>query len=1216
MNEAVQFTAEQREAVFTHDRDLIVTAGAGSGKTRVLVERFMALLDTNPDWSLPSIVAITFTEKAAREMRDRVRGAIEARIRAAAGAGDAAALDRWLDHQAALNRARIGTIHSLCAFVLRANPAQAEIDPGFEVLDENEARMLRDDAVQEALARLANSGHPAGALLVRYGVETVRAVLRPYAWHSAASEVIEALDVSPGDLLDRWRREWAALVQDLLDEARADADLRAALEWIQPGDLPPGDKLSAMWQLVHAQVGALLGDDPAPFADALAALAGGIKLNVGKKANWGEDGLAASKDTLRFIRERADELAKRLLPWPDTLDAEAAGWLLLWRDAIQLAAGVYADLKRDRAVLDFDDLESRARDLLRAYPDVAARHAAAFRHVLVDEFQDTNAAQRDIIYALSGVGQGDSGRLFVVGDPKQSIYAFRGADVSVFGDVRADLVRRGGAELPLSTSFRAHDRLVGAFNDLFGRILEAGSGPAGRYEVALGQPMEAFRPSDPARFPVQAQPVTVFAFPRPDKDAYPDFYADDFRRWEAWTLAHHMHNMVRRGVPVWDRDLPHDDLPGGAVVPDWAGEAGRGAYRPVQYGDMALLFQSMSSVSIYEDVFKAAGLPYVTVAGRGYFDRQEVRDLLCLLSALHNPADDLALAAALRSPLFGLSDNALFALRLALDEEGDPRPLWDTLFDAQAAPFFPADETGRRAFACETLLDLRALAGRATIADTLARALDLTGYAAVLTGLPDGARRRGNVDKLLALARESGRVSLGAFNAYARELSAREVREGEAAVEVEGAVTLMTVHSSKGLEFPVVILPDASWQRGTRRGVFELDPEAGAACRLPTDDPDADEPQPFAWAWAGALAERRDQAERRRLLYVGATRASEYLVVSGKLDRLGQRTWLQAWLDALGVTDEDLTPSNQPRALPFAWGECVLHVPGTPPPPDDLLPRAPDAALAWDDPAVRAMQPVPDVEPVLPPLLAEVPVDRLAPARALTATHIAKLGRAPYFQQPEQGYRVFRHSVLHDTPDPLRPLPGRHADDRALRRAVGEMVHRALQAWLLPGDTDPALLADRLRAYAWEADLFDEDQIALAVTQAIDLLRRFEASDLPRELNRARQVYRELPFVFRLNGREIHGVIDVLYFDRRGQWHVLDYKTAPVSAGGAYHNAKRYYLQVGVYAAAVEARVGQTPDAHLYYIHPGRLVYVKPDCWQPALAQLDDELRRGMDGGE
>jgi ATP-dependent helicase/nuclease subunit A len=1184
----MQFTDEQHAAITIQDRNLIVTAGAGSGKTRVLVERFMALLDANADWTLPSIVAITFTEKAAGEMRDRVREAIESRIQHAVADDDSAALDRWIAHQADLTRARIGTIHSLCARILRNNPAEARIDPAFDMLDENEAAIVLDDAVDEALAILAAEDRPGTALLAAYGVGTARAVLRQYAFRGASAAVGEGLLPYHEDMIAKWRDAWESATRDLLTAIRADRAFVAALDFVRPGEQPPGDKLSPIWETVHAHTDALLHGSSADFAASALAVSGAIKLGVGSAANWGDkETLATVKDALRTIRERLQAALDSMLPPIGDRDEEALAWLDGWHDAIRLAAEVYAERKTARTALDFDDLETLARDLLNDHPAVAARYADEFKHILVDEFQDTNRAQRDIVYALAGVGEpGAEGRLFVVGDPKQSIYAFRGADVTVFGSVRAELVASGGAELPLSMSFRTHHNLVEAFNALFGHIL--GAEDFG-YEVGLGTPMRAFRESDPA-VPDHAQPLTVFAFPRPDRDVYPAFGADDMRRWEAWRLAHYIHDLVQQATPIFDRAT--------------------NAYRPMTYGDVAILFQAMTRAPLYEEVFKVVGLPYVTVAGKGYYDRQEVWDLLNLLRALHTPADDLALAVALRSPLFGLSDDALFALRMVPDRGGDPLPLWRSLFKPRV-PYFPDADRPARDFARGVLCDLRDLAGRVPVADLLSRALDLTGYLATLTGLSDGARRRGNVEKLVALARESGRVSLGSFLAYARDLTAREVREGEAVVEVEGAVMLMSVHASKGLEFPVVILADASWSRSRWSSLpFTVDRDAGAACRLPTDDPDSDEPDPFAWDYAARLADQRDQAERRRLLYVGATRAQDYLIVSGSLHRCPREAWLAQWIDALGILDEELAPDDGGALLNFEWGRCALHVPLTVTLPDHLVAAGADGS-AWDDPAFETGARIAGAESELPPLLAEVQIDPAAPARALSVSNLEQLGRAQFYDPAERGQIVFRHAMLHDAPDPVRPLPDDTAGVGDLLRIVGEIVHRALQAWALPDRLARADLAGRLRTYAWGAGLSDEGQITTAVDEAVGLLHQFAISEVRGELDRAQQVYREVPFVYRSGERTIHGLIDVLYFDRN-QWTVMDYKTAAVDR--AWSNAKRYYLQVGMYAQAVEARTGQVPTIHLYYIHPARLITIRPDDWQPALDRLEDDLRAALAG--
>ncbi|WP_119067221.1 UvrD-helicase domain-containing protein [Aggregatilinea lenta] len=1200
------FTAEQLAAITQHDRNLIVTAGAGSGKTRVLVERFIRLLDTHEDWALPEVVAITFTEKAAREMNDRIRAAVEDRILAADTAGDDGARTRWAECRAALDSARIGTIHSLCTRILRANAAECGLDPRFEVLDEAEAGIVREDAVDLALARLGSEDRPGAALIPAYGSLSVRETLRAYADHSKAQAALRALDHSPDAMLAAWRDLWDSAIAAVMQSLRADGAFWKDLDTFALDDLPAGDKLSLVWADVHAQRDALWAGDFEAVTAALEALSSGIKVNVGAAAVWGgKEALAECKAVLKAIRERARTALKEMPPALCERDDQAAVWLACWADGIAAVGEAYASLKQLRRALDFDDLESRAHELLTTNADAAQRTGATIRHVMVDEFQDTNDAQRDIVYAVAGIREGENtgGRLFVVGDPKQSIYAFRGADVTVFGAVRDDLLAHNGDELPLSRSFRTHSALVEAFNTLFERILSGGA--ASPYAVELGKHMEAARPCEPETIPAHACPLTVIAVPKLEKES-----AEESRRWEAWELARHIHDLVERGTLVWDRDLPHDDLPPGATVPVFARGDGRGAYRAIGYGDVAILFQAMTRAPLYEEVFKAANLDYVTVAGKGYFDRAEVWDLLHLLRALHNPADDLALAVTLRSPLFAFSDDALLALRLVTDESETPLPLWDVLHQPEGVPLFPAAEQPAREFTVAVLDELRGVAGRASIAELLARALDLTGYLAALTGLVDGARRRGNVEKLLALARASGRISLGAFNAYARDLTAREVREGEVAVAAENAVKLMSVHNSKGLEFPVVVLADASWsRRNSGQAVFTLDAEIGAACKLPQEGTEKD-PVPFAWAHAGLLADRRDQAERRRLLYVGATRAQDLLIVSGSLSRCGAETWLGQWLDALGVDKADLAPSSESWTTDVDGVACAIHVPAFPPSHADLAPRPADAS-AWDVPQVVQGVPIAGIEPVLPLLLEPVPVDSTAPARVLTATQIAKLGRAPFYAPPDKGRDAFRHSVLHDAPEPVRPLPAPDAPG-VRQRIVGDVVHRALRQWLMPGEMGEAALLERLQSYAWAQNLTSTEEVEAAADAALDLLRRFEDSEVVRRLKKADQVYRELPFVFHRGKHTIHGVIDLLYHTpgghKGGQWHVLDYKTARVSRAGAHKNAAQYYLQIGAYAEAVAARTGQIPETYLYYIHPATLVYVKSEWWQPVLARLDDDV--------
>ncbi|MEO0564688.1 MAG: 3'-5' exonuclease, partial [Chloroflexota bacterium] len=499
----------------------------------------------------------------------------------------------------------------------------------------------------------------------------------------------------------------------------------------------------------------------------------------------------------------------------------------------------------------------------------------ALPHGLVDEFQDTNENQWATIHALTNPNDPHDDTpapLFVVGDPKQSIYGFRGGDVRVFEAVRSQLNAVADAEIPLVTSFRTHGPLVTAFNYIFGHILRQEPGSlVAEYEIDYGVPMNAHR-ADP---PTDAPPVEIILLDRNPRDPVSgELLIDEdgktiklkmaeVRPWEADVLAARLRELVDGGREIYDRDLE--------------------CTRPLQYGDIALLFRTLNIATPYEDALRAAGISYVTVGGRGYYDRQEVWDMLSLLEALNNPYDELALATVLRSPLFSLSDEALLAMRVRrpskreLENKGDPNlkrlPLWEELRYAadNTHPFIPVDERERTSAAYQTLLELYNLAGRVTIYELLRAALERTGYLATLTALPEARRRRANVRKLVNQALDSGKVTLSAFIAYVRDLQDREVREREADTELSDAVTLMTVHQSKGLEFPVVVLPDTNRGGGSRSGTVIVDEDLGVLCRVVDDS--GERQQPALYDQVVAVQNAKDTVESKRLLYVAATRA-------------------------------------------------------------------------------------------------------------------------------------------------------------------------------------------------------------------------------------------------------------------------------------------------------------------------------------------------------
>jgi ATP-dependent helicase/nuclease subunit A len=1218
----MQPTNAQHLAITTR-QTAIVVAGAGSGKTRVLVERYLSLLDEHDEWALNNLVAITFTQKAAAEMRARVRTSLERRYWDALDLRADSITARWSRRIAEMDSARITTIHGLCSDLLRANFAEAGLDPDFRVLDAPDAAQLSADAVELAFSQLTqavdDSTVPADVLELFeiYDTRTIRdALLRSGIMAADIDELVARVPVDDADaLMARWQQQWEAHAAQVIDRLALDT-LLSAFVIDQTGlVIPANDKLADIWRSALACLRPVF-DDAQPMNERVEAIAEGqmcIKLNVGAQAAWGgKETLADAKKVLKDVRERLADAIEEIGEAPGELDQEAARLLPAWYALIRRVQQTYADMKAQRAALDFDDLESRAMWLLENHPDVVSRYQnGEIRHLLIDEFQDTNQRQWRIAQRLAPPMI--PGALFVVGDPKQSIYAFRGADVSVFGSVHETIRLAGGVTVDLARSFRTHAPLVERFNHIFERVLIADeTSPVRAYQVALGQPMDAFRDTAPDSQPaielILLDRKTAFAEMEANaaaseqNDAEPEnteikkLKAEDVRQWSAREIAARLQALVASKRLIYDKESNE--------------------IRRVGYGDVALLVQAMTHVDAYESAFREAGIPYITASGRGYYDRQEVHDVMNLLQSLYNPLDHLSLAAALHSPLFGLSDDALYALRneTAVDENGfrmEPRPLWDAL-QAPGA-LLPDDEREQVRFAANCLTRWQRMAGRVTISELLETIFDDLGYLATLTGLPDGALRRGNVLKLLEKARTSGKTTLSDFTTYIGNLTTSELREGDAAQEVEGVVQIMTVHASKGLEFPVVVLADASYtRRPFARDMLMFQEEL--ICKVMQDGKAT---APFAYRHSQHLSDLRDDAERRRLLYVAATRAQDILIISGEADsenRTGEG-WLEWLLDAIDsehpLIHEHWPVYTQPVQVndnePVSPTErrVVSNLESSPSPDEDEI-EQPNAGLSMLEP---------------------VQVRQQNQARHLAATSIADMGGWLHADEPREqnsALERFRRRVLYDAPTVLQRVQPRSGQMRVGARQIGDVVHQALRWWPLPFDLDAEKQMELLKSYAWAVGIKDRQTQLDAAQQANDLLNRFTKSELYRWIMTAQQagmpVLRELPFVYEQESHIVHGMIDMLFqrpttAGEPEKWVLVDYKTGRLRRWESDDrirqqmleaHATRYHLQLGIYAAAAEQILSTdcscTPEVYIHYLSYNTSIHLPEEKWRGALA--------------
>lgn len=887
------YTTEQELAIRTEGKAMIVEAGAGTGKTTVLTQRFLHLLERHPEWSIESIVAVTFTEKAANEMRSRIRTKIEER---AIESHDPA----WHQRRLEADRLQVSTIHSLCARILRENAIAAELDPRFAVFDEVEALLLREEAVRNTLRHLARQPHPALELLNYIEVRTFERELGQLLQRRGTVESLFETLPSPPDLLREWRQKQQSLWITVWNEARSEfPNLEDAARQIPLIAIPKeDDKMVASVLMAQEGIRALEMDR---WVEAIEMLCK-IDLRGGKQAVWGgKEELAALKKDLESVREAAKKVkATGATPEATEMDTIAAQLLQWWCETWTLLMQEYDRLKTAQNGLDFNDLERLTLRLLttKQYSRRLKAFTDGIQQLMVDEYQDTNPVQRDIVYALAHPSHP---RLFVVGDVKQSIYRFREADVSVYHYTRVAIEEAQGVIVRLRHSFRSHRRLVMAVNQLFAWVFK----PSGAIHAPFEAPHGALE-SDALPPLEDAVPHHVEMLRLPAKDVHDKTIpVETSRAREAAEIAAWLLECEAKGIPV-----RHGEN-----------------VRPFQFGDAAILLRSFGDVALYEEALKNSGVPYITVGGRGYFNRPEVEDLLALLSALDNPADDLNLAAALRSPLFALSDETLFALRWFThtgSKSKAPISFRVALENAFGNTYPPmVTEQEAVAHAAKVFTDLWKVRGRVEVWELLQEAVMQTQYLAILA-LADantsGGRQRRNVEKLLELARTRGGTSLSAFVRDVQTRKINEVREGEAIPDPEaGVVQLMTIHAAKGLEFPVVVLADLGRDLNFQRRDSRLLANAAYGVLTAWQDDEGKTVKPASYQSGEWEDKQMEAAENKRLLYVACTRAADWLWL------IGQKGKTNSWLSQMEAA-WDIPDALQEGEWTNDYGDFWLRV--------------------------------------------------------------------------------------------------------------------------------------------------------------------------------------------------------------------------------------------------------------------------------------------------
>jgi ATP-dependent helicase/nuclease subunit A len=1126
----MEFNKAQRLAIEKLDQDISVSAGAGSGKTRVLVERFCRLV--RDGLARPTeILTVTFTEKAAKEMKERIVARFREWSKEANG-------ERFEQAAREVEAAYIGTIHGFAARILRENAFAAGIDPRFAPITETEADILGERVLEALMAKNFAAGTQEYIdLAFAVGRRNVAGAVKFLAGQTASLGIdplalpIQSVSVD----------ELAALARAYIDLAR-----EIAIQPLEGTDAFVGrlEEFRGLFPSVQgameATVSRLAVEGEALYArefdwDACTLVEEATKkppTNVGGK-DWRES-------FAKPVREAAEDFkAAMLVPvsayQSRCLARVAADWL-----------HEYGEAKKRRGGLDFNDLLLKTRDLLIG-PDelptaVARFYRSRFKYVMMDEFQDTNELQASLIRAVT-----PPDRFFTVGDIKQSIYSFIHSDVEVFQNHHRRIAETGGEAIPMTENYRSRPGIIDFVNGFFEKVwaedpdfefeaLEA----SGDFHDDAGRVVEFIWTEVP--------PGSEADTGRQVKTSA----AEAARTKEARAIAARIGRLLGTHGGEAMRVTEKDD---------------RTKSRPLHAGDILILFRATSDIKIYERALAAAGINYYVVSGRGFYGSREVQDVINLLRAVDNPLDDIAMSAVLRSPFAGAGEDVLWYLSRRGSEASKRN---GKLFTALRAV---EDVGGLSERDRRTLLTFRQVFDQLRIARSESRlvkflelAVELTSYDLKLLAGRDGKRRFANLRKLIDVARESaaaGVFDISEFIAHLERMQIVAQREGEAPTEAEesSVVRLMTVHGAKGLQAPVVFMADCSRRLsgGRNGGVFRFDKELGAAAKA-RDLRSNKLMDTRASKEIDARSKARDAAEVKRLLYVAATRAQEQLIFCGtpafdggpggkdSFAEVGSWTgWFERALDINQAPEAaDVTVEAGGLKLRLLAAEKLAA---------DITPVAgqsrPVDLIEIDRGLLESGASVPVGAAPLPDIEA---MERVASLNRTGPVDLTVSAVLDYLECPRK-YRLRSLGVG----EPPRWSQGVSKKKAALDPAAfGTAVHDVLAS--VDWSKDPA--AELSRLVPLQETAMQEEIKSLGA--------KLLATPWPERFRAGQERMAEAPFSLTLAGARLYGRIDML-FKENGGWVVVDYKT------GLLENHAGYETQVRLYALAVEKAVGAIP---------------------------------------
>ena len=1198
---AFSWTTEQQQVIDARGTNLLVSAAAGSGKTAVLVERILSRV-TDPEHpvDIDRMLIVTFTRAAAAEMKERIARTLEKRLHEDPENTHLQRQSILIDH------AQISTIDGFCTFVLQNYFPLIDLDPGYRIADESELKVLKKKVIADLLEEeYADAENNPGftAFMRAYGNrrsddDIAGHIERIYTFATSNPDPEEWLTrclaaYEPDTPEELEAAPWMRLMQEeaLFHMRSLAEDSRRLVAFVSREPEAPQAYLSAL-----RQDAAMLGSFPVPenYEQWRLALHGldFVKLSGKRMEGENEEIREAVKKRREKIKKEVEVLRKTTfgMPFEEVL-AELGALRPYAEELIRLVRRfreAFRAAKQAQNLLDFQDLELYALKILAEKDDdghwrpteAGKELAGRFEEVMIDEYQDSNALQEALLSAVSGKGEVQN--RFMVGDIKQSIYGFRQARPDIFLEkYKTYATGASGNRIDLHRNFRSRPQVLEAVNAVFQKLMIPELGGITYDEDAALRAGADYPPHPDETFP-QTELYII------DKNA--ERFSDAFGREsrmeaEAQLVANHILELTKNGQ-LWDADVQ--------------------AYRPAEYRDCVVLLRSASGWSdIFVRVLKQAGIPAYAVAGSGFFASTEVTTALHLLRICDNPRQDIPLAAVLRSPIGDFSDVDLARLRAGLPD----RDLYETLLAGAEGATGDERLTGMCAAFLAQLNDFRDRVGRVPVSRLLASVLRETGYEDYVSAMPAGAQGRANLNMLIEQAATFEKTrshDLFSFVRHIEELNDQGVDFGEVNLhgEEENTVRVMTIHKSKGLEFPIVFLAGIGKGGNSEdsKKIFVMHEKFGVGMAAVYPGQRRIHRNTLLRTAIRDEIRRDAAAEELRVLYVAMTRAKEKLILIGSGDpnesatgQEGTPTYMQilragSYLDWIRMTADPEWPihCHTVREEDLAISSMIHDTVSASRVPEIrslLMSGRPGTFHAETGEALRSHA-----------IVTERKAERLHFPAKMTVSELKYHAEA--FSEDERGEELYPQKTRNEVLLPDSPLTG---------AARGTAYHHALAAFsgnlFSAGETDPEQIGAELDRQLDRGILSPEERSAVSVGD----LAAFLQSPLGiRMAEAAKQgtLRREQPFVLDLPAEEIdilrgdtppverqdkedrdaakseesetiliQGTIDA-YWEEEGSYILIDYKTDRIAPGGEDELIRRYRIQLDCYARALEQITG------------------------------------------